>query len=269
MSPITDNIQSRTSWRTYSKEKIGKMERAKLEEFIQRDIKTPFGAKPRFTIIDYESGEQKLGTYGYIKDAQHFIAGAVRKQPMSIEDYGYALEKIILYATELGLGTCWLGGTFNRQGFTKAMGLNDDEQMPAVTPVGYKAERRGMEKIMRWTISSRNRKPWSQIFFEKEKGAPLTLDKAGIYSTAFEMVRLAPSASNGQPWMLILDEDTVHFYHKGKTEYDVLRQLDLGIAFSHFELTMNELGVNGVWRRENPEIDRGNSRYIASWSKTD
>ena len=267
MNSTIDNIKSRTSWRTYSKQKLNKTDRAKLEEFIQRDIKTPFGARPRFTIIDYESGEQQLGTYGFIKDAQHFIAGAVKPAPMGYEDYGYALENIILYATELGLGTCWLGGTFNRQGFTEAIGLLDDEKMPAVTPIGYKAERRGIEKIMRWAASSRNRKSWNQIFFDNT-GSPLTPEKAGIYERGFEMVRLAPSASNGQPWMLILDEDTIHFYHKGKTGYDVYRQMDLGIAFSHFELTTNKQDIIGEWSREDPEIDTDKSRYVASWSKT-
>jgi len=266
MSSIIEIIQSRTSWRTYSKEKLIETDRAKLQELVQKDIPTPFGAKPRFRIIDYESGEQRLGTYGFIKDAQHFIAGAVKSQPMCFEDYGYALESIILNATELGLGTCWLGGTFNRQGFTKEMSLVNGEEMPAITPVGYKAERRGLEKMMRWAANSRNRKPWNQIFYDKQQGTPLTRDHAGIYETAFEMVRLAPSASNGQPWMIILDEDTVHFYHKGKTEYDVFRQLDLGIAFSHFKLTMKEIGVNGVWSREDPGKDTDKSRYIASWS---
>ena len=265
MSSITDIIKSRTSWRTYSKEKLNKIDRAKLQDFIQKEIQTPFGAKPRFTIIDYESGEQRLGTYGFIKDAQHFIAGAVNSQVMCIEDYGYALESIILKATELGLGTCWLGGTFNKQGFTEAMSLIDGEMMPAITPIGYKSERRGMEKIMRWAVKSRNRKPWNQIFYSKQMGTPLTKDQSGIFAMAFEMVRLAPSASNGQPWMVILDEETVHFYHKGKTEYDVYRQLDMGIAFNHFELTMKEFGVNGVWSIDNQTKDTAKSRYVASW----
>ena len=257
-------IQSRTSWRTYSKEKLNQTDKAKLEELIKKEIETPFGAQPRFQIIDYESGEQQLGTYGFIKDAQHFIAGAVKKHAMSIEDYGYALEKIILQATELGLGTCWLGGTFTRQGFTEAMGLQEEEEMPAITPVGYMADRRGMEKIMRLAARSNNRKPWEQLSFKQNLKTPLSREDAGQYATGLEMVRLAPSASNGQPWRVVLDEDSLHFYCNGK--YDIYRRLDLGIAFCHFDLTMKELGVNGVW--EIPDrTQESNNVYVATWKK--
>ena len=263
LTPI-EIIQSRTSWRTYRKENLSKADRTKLEEFITKEIETPFGTKPRFQIIDYESGEQQLGTYGFIKDAQHFIAGAVTKQAMSIEDYGYAMEKIILYATELGLGTCWLGGTFTRQGFTEAMGLQGDEEMPAITPVGYMADRRGMEKIMRLAARSNKRKSWEQLFFNKNFNTPITREEAGLYATGLEMVRLAPSASNGQPWRVVLDDDSLHFYCNGK--YDIYRRLDLGIAFCHFDLTMKELGIMGKWEISDRKQD-ANNVYVATWKK--
>ena len=262
MNPI-EIIQSRTSWRTYSKEKLNQADRAKLEELIKQEIETPFGAQPRFHLIDYASGEQKLGTYGFIKDAQHFIAGAVTKQAMSIEDYGYSLEKIVLQATELGLGTCWLGGTFTRQGFTEAINLQEEEEMPAITPIGYMVDRRGMEKIMRIAARSNNRNSWDQLFFKQNFKTPLTREDAGQYATGLEMVRLAPSASNGQPWKVVLDDDSLHFYCS--RSYDIYRRLDLGIAFCHFDLTMKELGVNGVWEISDKK-DLKNV-YVATWKK--
>jgi nitroreductase len=265
MGSIIDTIQSRTSWRTYSREKLSTEDRAKITTYIKQDQKTPFGSKPRFTLIDYAANEQ-LGTYGFIKDAQHFIAGATKTAPMNNEDYGYALEKIILYATDLGLGTCWLGGTFNRQGFTKETALDPDEELPAVTPIGYKAARRLLDQLIHRTAGSANRKPWSQLFYNKQF-TPLSPDEAGIYATAFEMVRLAPSASNGQPWILILDEDTVHFYQNCKTDYSKYKQLDMGIAFSHLELTLNHQNIHGEWIREDPGYTSGKTGYVASWTR--
>lgn len=263
MNPI-ETIKSRTSWRTYSKEKLNPSDRAKLKEFINKEPETPFGAKPRFQLIDYESGTQQLGTYGFIKDAQHFIAGGVKQQPMNIEDYGYALEQIILHATELGLGTCWLGGTFTKEGFTEAFELQEDEEMPAITPVGYMAERRGLEKVMRLAARSNNRKPWEQLFFKENFSTPLTMEEAGIYGSGLEMVRIAPSASNGQPWRVVLDDEGVHFYCSGR--YTVYRRLDLGIAFCHFDLAMNEQGIKGRWEIQDrsPESD---NVYVATWRK--
>ena len=133
-APITELIKKRTSWRTYNGEHLTENDRNQLQEFIKSDHGTPFGSKPRFKIIDREA-IGNLGTYGFIAGAKHFVAGTAQDTAMGIEDYGYALEKIMLYATQFGLGTCWLGGTYNKQGFTDALGQTG--AIPAITPVGY------------------------------------------------------------------------------------------------------------------------------------
>ena len=91
----------------------------------------------------------------------------------------------------------------------------------------------------------------------------MSLNDASVYSVGFEMVRIAPSASNGQPWRLILDGDSVHFYHDEK-EYSMFKQLDMGIAFCHFDLAMKEKGIYGILSRESVS----DSRYVATWTKS-
>ena len=49
------------------------------------------------------------------------------------------MESLILYATSLGLGTCWIGGTFKKGQFAKAIDLKGDEILPIVLPIGYEA----------------------------------------------------------------------------------------------------------------------------------
>ena len=121
--PITEIIQERTSHRTYSGQPLEKDLREKVRDLLENhDLKTPFSkyaGNARFELIsipEFDNKEKKkLGTYGFIKHAQDFIVGAVEKSQYSREHYGYILEKIILAATDLGLGTCWLGGFFNRR----------------------------------------------------------------------------------------------------------------------------------------------------------
>jgi len=36
---------------------------------------------------------------------------------MALEAFGYELEAVILFLAHLDLRTCWLGGTFDREGF--------------------------------------------------------------------------------------------------------------------------------------------------------
>ena len=103
--------------------------------------------------------------------------------------------KLILYATSLELGTCWLGGTFKRSQFAELVALKKDEFIPAVTPIGYSADKRTfIDSAMRRIAGSDNRKPWNELFFDGSFDKPLKQEEAGQYADALEMVRLAPSA---------------------------------------------------------------------------
>ena len=261
--PISEVIRKRTSWRTYNGEKLSPEDRDNLLSYVS-DLEPVFGSSIRFILVDHESGAQKLGTYGFIKDARHFVLGAVKPGDMSIEAYGYAMEKIILQATRMGLGTCWLGGTFNRKGFLDALNPVEDEVMPAITPIGYTKDRRTFGKAVRYFAGSRKRKPWSEMFFNPDF-SPLKTEEAGMYAEALEMVRLGPSASNGQPWRVVVDE-CAHFYVNSRNGYESMNRLDMGIAFCHFELSLNEAGITGEWSISDPELSSTGLGYVATWT---
>lgn len=263
MENYTHWMKERTSWRTYQRKILDDNDRAMIEAFIEARQATPFENNPRFKLIDNKNMDEKIGTYGFIRGAQHFIAGTVKKSPMSMEDYGYVFEKIILYLTGLGLGTCWLGGTFTKNNVADVLNPGIEEIIPAISPVGYREDRGLVGKAIRWGAGSKNRKPWSTLFFKEDLDTPLASSDAGRYSIGFEMVRIAPSASNGQPWRLVLDGDAVRFYHDEK-EYSVFKQLDLGIAMSHFDLANKEQGINGEWSKESVS----EPRYVATWSES-
>ena len=143
--PVFDLIKLRKSIRSYDNAEISSENKKKILEFIKKDHKTIFGSKLRFELIDASNLNpddlRSLGTYGFISGAKYFIVGAVTIDSKSeknycLIDYGYIFEKIILFLTDLNLGTCWLGGTFNKKGFSKKMLLRKDEVIPAISPIG-------------------------------------------------------------------------------------------------------------------------------------
>jgi nitroreductase len=135
---IIETIKERTSCRTYSDRPIEPDKTEALKTFLKANTTSPFGSEIRFQLLNFNElgmSETRIpGTYGVIKGARQFMAGAVRNRPNAMEDYGYCMEKNILKATSLGLGTCWLGGTFNRSGFAVKMNLADAELLPSVIP---------------------------------------------------------------------------------------------------------------------------------------
>ena len=211
--PIRETIEKRRSVRTYETRPLSREDRERLTSYAAR-IENPFGVPVRIGLIETERSEQpkKLGTYGVIKGAGSFLGIAAPQDKLGLEAAGYAMEKLVLYATHLGLGTCWLAGTLNREGFTRAMHTGEDEWMPAITPVGYAAEKPSFhEQLMRSTMKSARRKPWKELFFRADFKTPLTEADTGAYAEPLELLRLAPSATNAQPWRVVMDGQFFHY----------------------------------------------------------
>lgn len=275
---ITEVIEERTSRRTYEMQLIEQDMKQRLIETLKLSgIETPFSTYAkncRFKLVaipEFDINKRKkIGTHGLIKGAQEFIVGAVENSDYNREHFGYLMELIILIATDMGLGTCWLGGFFNRSLFSEKINCTPNEIVPAITPIGYFPEkRRSKEKIIRIALKADQRKPWEQLYFEESFDKPLLRKNAGRFSTLFEMVRLGPSASNRQPWRIVkeLNRNNFHFYTiEGKGLYKQFLPLDIGIATCHWDLTAKEIGIEGNWEINQSDI-LGSEKfnYVISW----
>jgi nitroreductase len=279
--PITEIIKQRFSCRDYLKTPIDVEKQERLAEFIAANQTGPFGSPTRFGLTAATEADQKalrgLGTYGFIKNPMGFVLGAMGEGEKNLEDFGYAMERIILFATDLDLGTCWLGGSFTKSRFAKKIAAGKEERVPAVTSAGHIADGPGVRQQF---SRNKHRYAWDTLFFDQEFGRPLSQDKAGAYAMPLEMVRLGPSASNKQPWRIVKDNDSWHFYIQRSKGYgpdslvfklmnvDDMQRLDAGIAMCHFELTASELGLAGAWQVDEPAIEKPDemTEYAVSWS---
>ena len=274
--PITDLIRIRRSWRSYREEPVKKDNKEKIRTFISGLDNPPFGSPVKFVFTD--AGGQGLGrvrgTYGVVTGASSFLVGALKHSAKAFEDYGYLFEALILYITSLGLGTCWMGGTFNRTIFSDMAQLNEGEIIPTISPVGIIAQRRNLiDTMFVLTAGSRARKAWSSLFFKDAFNSPLGEDTAGPFALPLEMVRLGPSSSNRQPWRIVMNEQGFHFYLTRTFGYRVLfgdvdlQRIDMGIAMFHFERTAIDLGLQGSWRIQDPGLSPLPSvtEYVVSW----
>ncbi len=271
--PIEPTIMKRSSVRSFEERKLSTEDKDKLRLYAD-NLTNPFGAKVNFYFVDKttDSSGEKLGTYGVIKGASSFIGASVANSEFGLEALGYEFENVILYATHMGLGTVWLAATFSRDSFSSVMGIKKDELFPAISPIGYPiGKTRLKESVMRTLMKSDQRKQWESLFFENDFSTPLTKVHAGIYTVPFEMLRLAPSATNAQPWRIVLSDDTVHFFitygSNTKEDEKLIKRVDLGIGLSHFHLTALERGLSGKFETLLPESFEvpQNTRYIVSW----
>lgn len=281
--PVSDVITVRSSCRSYRKEPIKAPHRKIIEDMLHREETGPFGNVPRFNLVTSSSGDvnalKGLGTYGFIKNPAAFIVGAIKERPGYLEDYGYVMERIILRVTDLGIGSCWLGGSFNKSSFSEKISPEESEIVPAVVSLGYGLQNRSlMDSLVRFSAGSKKRKPWEEIFFHGDISVPLSGVEAGDYAEPLEMLRRAPSASNKQPWRIIKapEGNAYHFFLERSSSYKIslkliraadLQRVDMGIGMCHFELTAREQGLRGTWETALPEhitVPAG-TEYIVTW----
>ena len=274
-------MRRRQSIRTFDSQNITETHMQLIKEYIEREANFigPFGKNGRVELVQVNNNVTdkgiKLGTYGFIKNPRAYLVGITENDKYSLVEFAYNFHKLVLFTAGLGMGTCWMGGTFDRNSFEKEITINSGEFIPCITPIGYpKEKQRLFDKAVRVVVKADNKKSWDKLFFDNEFKIHLKNETAGQLEVPLEMVRLGPSASNKQPWRLVLSKDrtTCHFYiehtpnYSSKLGYD-MQLLDIGIAMCQFDTACKALNITGNWIIENPELDLPNEQteYMVSW----
>ncbi len=166
-------------------------------------------------------GSGKVGTYGSITGKPAYVAVVVGDEFQA----GLQGEQLILELTRYSYGTCWLGGTYNRELAEKGIKLPEGTNVPAVIAVGRATGHKNFfDRIVRTIARSSRRMPIQKFILS---GVP----RPDVVE-ALEAVRLAPSARNLQPWRFVFNDDhTIDVF--GSSE-DRFMRLDCGIAVAHF-----------------------------------
>ncbi len=245
-------IKERKSVRTYQKKDLVDKDQKIVEKIVKsfNEEKGFFGHKVKLQFFKKpyvdDSGQTKIGTYGFITNPPSFIAGCVDNSFYGMVDYGFIFENMILELTKNKLATVWLGGTFDRKTFDFMQ--KEHEIVPTITPVGYEEQARSQkEQSVREHIHADHREPFENLFFNES--FEQSLSESHLLAKAFEYVRLAPSADNKQPWKILVKHQDVHFYlhrtpaYEQQLGFDV-QAIDMGIALSHFVKGLDEQKIN-------------------------
>ncbi len=139
--------------------------------------------------------------------------------PLSRLHAGIVGESLALEATSLGLGSCWATGSFRRRELRVPVAPH--EGVLCVIALGQPAEpltvpasrpRKALDRICRGDLRT-----WPEMLLD-----------------AAELVRIAPSAMNMQPWMMSIGPENEFILDANDRA-----QLDAGIALCHAELALD------------------------------
>lgn len=169
-----------------------------------------------------------IGSYGKIR-APHYIIATSEIKEGYLENIGYALEPIVLKLTDMGIGTCWIGGTVKKQLVKQVIDIKERHVPVVVIAFGYPKDE---DDITKKALKSRNRKDISELI----------MDDMGItWQYIIDAARMAPSSLNSQPWRFSKKDNIVDVYsikRKGifTKHLKNMNLIDIGIALAHIDI---------------------------------
>ena len=228
---LSEAVLRRVSARAYLPEPIDPGRRRQLEKIISQ-CNARSGLSIRL-VCDRPEPFAGVKSCGLFTGVRHYLLFAgPASDPDLREKCGYFGETILLTATAMGLGTCWVGGTYDRSACLKA--LDGGEELVCAAAIGHTPETpTGREKLIRRVVSRK-----SKSIPELASGLSQAPD---WFMSAMASVQRAPSARNRQPVLFerLLD-NTVRAELLEETAFS---PVDLGIAKLHFELGAH----GGTW----------------------
>ena len=273
MMTLQEAISKRHSIRSFTEQTIDTTTISELEDFISQNTNGLIDEPIKLQIVQTsgKSNKKIKLNYGMIKNNHSYILGTALNSPISRTNYGFALEKAVLKATSLGLGSCWIG-YFDNEYFSD-FNIAHSEDIPALVVFGIPSDTVPFSnKLARAIVGASHRKEWDFLFFEDKPQLPLSKNFLGEYKQALEMLRLAPSAGNTQPWRVVFNRsaETFHFFKlpvSSLYEKKGLHDIDLGIALSHFDLSLQMSNISGKWHIAESNISEKGWEYMISWTK--
>lgn len=244
---IIDAMKARKSVRVYQVNTVSKEHVDIIKGAIAKAVPFDNSSKYRMELVSDPNQAKTMfsgliGGYGKIVLAPCCLVPKIDDERQSWTNIGFLQEQIVIEATRLGLGTCWVGGLVNKANADAVVGTRANELVTNIIAIGHPKEH-----FLNNAKFARKRKPKTEIAFCKEWGNNCAefLDSNPKLDLAVQMAILSPSSINKQPVRLILSEKEAHFYVAGiDGAHGKMNMLETGIFMSHFFMSLRHSGIH-------------------------
>ena len=209
---LLEAMDVRHSVRSYLEQPIPENVRRNLDAMIE-DCNREADLSITVRYDDEAGFDSRLAHYGSFRNVKNYIVLAGKRERDFDFRCGYYGEKIVLYAQQLGLNTCWAALTFNKRMVKRI--LRNGESLCMVIALGY-GETQGKTR--------KSKRP--------DEVAEIGPDCPEWFRQGVEAALKAPTAMNQQKFRFSLSGNDPEIRIRGIGPYS---GVDLGIAAYHFE----------------------------------
>lgn len=215
---ITEAMKARHSVRQYTDKALGEGVVLALKEEIDA-CNRESGLHIQLVTNEPKAFDGFMAHYGKFSGVTNYIAMIGKKGPTLEETCGYYGERLVLFAQQLGLNTCWVAMTYSK--IKTAFVLSSGEKLCIVIALGYGA-----------TQGVPHKSKTIQDVVKAEEPLP------GWFQDGVKAALLAPTAMNQQKFTFSLTDNRVSV----KAGMGFYAKIDLGIVKYHFEIGAGETG---------------------------
>ena len=156
------------------------VEEEKLAKILEAARLAPSWANKqccKYVVVKDKAKIQDLagGFNGWLKKAPVVLAacadpngsGSHDGMDYYLVDVGISMQQLVLAATDLGLGTCWIGA-FDESKVKKILTVPEKIRVVALTPVGYPANAGMRSKLIKTLGGTEKRKPLAEMVHQEK-----------------------------------------------------------------------------------------------------
>lgn len=242
---LIDAINIRTSIRSYDPDPIDDDTARQLDMTI--DAVNMLADAHIQLVRDQPAVFADANASGHLNNAANYLAVVGPKDDGARERAGFYTERVVLAATLRGLGTCWVGGSWDRSKAARHCRLSAGEELYLGVVIGYPERHfdrmaKSYTELAAMRDAHRESKTYEQFtapMSDEARAAAPDWFKAGV-----QAAMKAPSAMNRQPIVFSYnpDDDTAAAMIDPNAESGQALN-DLGIAKLHFQIGAG----SGTW----------------------
>lgn len=227
-----------------------------------------------FQLSAYANAFDRLvmqGPHGQLINAPHVVLPYAANQQITELETGFQAQQFCVRCYQLGIGTCYIGTAGREQGIASHFHLPEGSKMGAAVVYGLPVEKetRTLANYLRKPGYRTRRKPLEEIFSVN------TFHQAGEVPESLKDILLAaqrsPSATNAQPWHLLLKDQWLYLYTNPAVYPKILHEssrltyalFDAGILMANVSLAYEAMDTFRTWemclnsRHEFPAASQG------------
>ncbi len=270
---VFDLMLARRSCRSYQSRNLTSSDFQELMTSVKKHTQTQILAK---TPVRIEYIKAPITVWPVV-NAHEFLVAIVPAEyhRLAVIEVGICLQNIVIDATRMGLGTCWIGPGADQKSIQQHLGDKFNPQQDAiicVCAVGYKSFFTPLFISIFNRLMAR-RRSLSELFYHSssmETPIPMASEPYNQFQQVFEACRWAPSSYNGQTTRCIPilnnDKKIERFDFYAVTASRYYAAVAIGIWMTNWQLGCKELDIKGHFSiLPDKEGESSPPRYDVSW----